>query len=330
MDSHAFASVHGENWRRLESLLERRRTLRGDEVDELVSLYQRTATHLSMLRSAAEDPALIGRLSVLVARARSAVTGAHAPAWREFGRFWTVVFPVAAYRARWWWLGAAVFTIVVATATGWWVDHDPNARAAIAPPEHIQQLVDHDFENYYSEHEASAFATKVWLNNSWVAAQCLGMAALLGLPIPFVLFQNAVNVGVGGGLMFHAHKGGLFFGLILPHGLLELTAVFLAAGGGMRLGWSVIAPGRRQRVQALAEEGRSMIAIAMGAALVLLVSGGVEAFVTPSPLPTWARIGIGVVAESVLLVYVVALGRPAARAGETGDLENAPDYAPSA
>ena len=306
------------------------RKLAGAGVDEPVHLYQRTATHLSMLRSAAEDPALISKLSVLTARARAAVTGAHAPAWREFGRFWTVTFPVAAYRARWWWLGAAVFTAVVAFAMGWWVDHSALARAAVAPPDHIRQLVEHDFEDYYSEHEASAFAAKVWLNNSWVAAQCLGMAALLGVPIPYVLFTNAVNVGVGGGLMFHAHKGGLFFGLILPHGLLELTAIFLAAGGGMRLGWQVIAPGQRQRVQALAEEGRSMIAIAMGAALVLLVSGGIEAFVTPSPLPVWAKVGIGVVAEAVFLGYVISLGRPAANAGETGDLEVAPDYAPAA
>ncbi|ADG98459.1 protein of unknown function DUF95 transmembrane [Segniliparus rotundus DSM 44985] len=330
MDSNAFASVHGESWRRLESLLRRKRSLTEAELDELVQLYQRTATHLSMLRSAAEDPALISRLSVLTARARAAVTGAHAPAWREFGRFWTVTFPVAAYRARWWWLGAAVFTAVIAVSVGWWVGHDPAAQAAIGDPADIRQLVEHDFEHYYSEHEASSFATKVWLNNSWVAAQCLGMAALLGAPIPFVLFSNAMNVGASGGLMFHAHKGGLFFSLIVPHGLLELTAVFLAAGAGMRLGWQVIAPGQRQRVQALAEEGRSMIAIAMGTALVLLVSGGIEAFVTPSPLPTWAKVGIGAAAEAVFLAFVIGLGRPAARAGETGDVERAPDYAPAA
>ena len=43
--------------------------------DELVTLYRRVATHLSVVRSASPDPALVGRLSALVARARSAVTG---------------------------------------------------------------------------------------------------------------------------------------------------------------------------------------------------------------------------------------------------------------
>ena len=47
----------------------------------------------------------------------------------------------------------------------------------------------------------------------------------------------------------------------------------------------------------------------------------IEAFVTPSGLPTWARIGIGVVAEAVFLSYVWVLGGRAARAGLTGDLD---------
>ena len=68
-------------------------------------------------------------------------------------------------------------------------------------------------------------------------------AVLLGIPIPYILWQNAANVGVTGGLMVAYGKGDVFFGLITPHGLLELTAVFLAAAAGMRLGWTVVAPG---------------------------------------------------------------------------------------
>jgi hypothetical protein len=44
----------------------------GAEVDELVDLYQRVSTHLSMVRTASSDSMLVGRLSSLVARARSA------------------------------------------------------------------------------------------------------------------------------------------------------------------------------------------------------------------------------------------------------------------
>ncbi|MFI1245039.1 hypothetical protein, partial [Enterococcus casseliflavus] len=58
-------------------------------------------------------------------------------------------------------------------------------------------------------------------------------------------------------------------------------------------------------------------------ALVLFVSGAIEGFVTPSGLPTWARIGIGIAAELLFLAYVYVLGGRAVRAGETGDVEEA-------
>ena len=104
MDVDAFVLAHRATWDRLDTLVKRRKKLSGDEVDELVELYQRVSTHLSMVRSSSTDSVLVGRLSTLVARARAAVTGAHAPLWSEFARFWTVSFPVVAYRARRWWL----------------------------------------------------------------------------------------------------------------------------------------------------------------------------------------------------------------------------------
>lgn len=329
MDVDAFVVAHRPTWDRLEQLVKRRRRLTGAEVDELVDLYQRVSTHLSMVRSASQDSVLIGRLSGLVARARAAVTGAHAPLWREFVRFWTVSFPVVAYRAWRWWLGSAVAFFIVTVALALWVSGNPDVHAAIGTPSEIDELVNHDFASYYSEHPAASFALQVWVNNSWVAAQCIAFAILLGLPIPYVLFQNAANLGVIAGLMFSADKGDLFLGLITPHGLLELTAVFLAAAVGMRLGWTVIAPGDRPRAQVLAEQGRAVVAAAIGLAVVLLISGLIEALVTPSPLPTWMRIGIGVAAELAFLGYVFHFGRKAARAGESGDLEDAPDVLPT-
>ncbi|BBX89026.1 stage II sporulation protein M [Mycolicibacterium boenickei] len=329
MDVDAFVVAHRPTWDRLEQLVKRRRRLTGAEVDELVDLYQRVSTHLSMVRSSSQDSVLVGRLSGLVARARAAVTGAHAPLWREFVRFWTVSFPVVAYRSWRWWLGSAVAFFIVAVAMALWISGNPAVLSAIGTPSEIEELVNHDFESYYSEHPAGSFALQVWINNSWVAAQCIAFAILLGLPIPYVLFQNAANLGVNAALMFSAGKGDLFLGLITPHGLLELTAVFLAAAVGMRLGWTVIAPGDRPRGQVLAEQGRAVVAAAIGLAVVLLVSGLIEALVTPSPLPTWMRIGIGVVAELAFLGYVFHFGRKAVRAGESGDLEDAPDVVPT-
>jgi uncharacterized membrane protein SpoIIM required for sporulation len=329
MDVDAFVLAHQASWKRLDYLVKRRRRLTGPEVDELVDLYQRVSTHLSMVRSASTDSVLIGRLSALIARARSAVTGAHAPLWREFVRFWTVSFPVVAYRARRWWLVTALAFCAVAALIAMWVTGNPEVRSALGTPAEIEQLVNQDFANYYSENPAGSFALRVWVNNSWVAAQCIAFAVLLGIPIPWVLFQNAANLGVTAGLMIDAGNADILFGLLTPHGLLELTAVFLAGAAGMRLGWTVISPGNRLRSQALAEQGRAVVSVAVGLAVVLLLAGLIEALVTPSPLPTAARVGIGVVAQVAFLAYVIHFGRRGVRAGETGDLADAPDVVPT-
>jgi uncharacterized membrane protein SpoIIM required for sporulation len=328
VDVDAFVAAHQPEWDRLDRLVRRRRRLSGAEIDELVSSYQRATTHLSELRSAGHDPALTARLSTRLARARAAIGGAHTPAWRSAGGFVVVSFPAMAYRLRWWWLGTAVASLVVALISGWWIARSPGVQASLLSRSAAASLVNHQFRDYYSQYAASAFAFKVWTNNVWVAAEALIFGVLLGLPTLFVLLENALNLGIDGGLMIGHGKAAEFFGLILPHGMLELSAVFLAAAAGLRLGWAIIDPGPRPRSRALAEEGRATVTVALGMIGVLLVSGVIEAFVTPSPLPTWARILIGACAETAFLGYVLVLGRRAVRAGLSSDIEEAPDFVP--
>lgn len=81
-----------------------------------------------------------------------------------------------------------------------------------------------------------------------------------------------------------------------------------------------MAPGSRTRLANLAREGRTAAGVAIGLVFVLLLSGVIEGFVTPSPLPTWARVGIGVLALLLFFVYVFTLGRRAVLRGATGDV----------
>ncbi|MET9505888.1 stage II sporulation protein M [Streptomyces sp. NPDC006622] len=324
MDLDVFVSAHRAEWDRLDALL-RRRDLTGTEADELVTLYQRTATHLSVIRSSAPDPQLTGRLSQLVARARSAVTGARRASWRDATRFLTRGFPAAVYRSRHWWVPTALASTALAALLGWWIGTHPEVRSSIAAPDELHTLTrpGGQYETYYSSHPAASFAAQVWTNNAQAAAMCLVLGVFLGLPVLWILFQNMLNLGIGTGLMSSVGRLDTFLGLVLPHGLLELTAVFVAAGTGLRLGWTVVDPGPRTRRTALAEEGRAALGMAIGLALILFVSGAIEGFVTPSGLPTWTRITIGVAAELTFLAYVYVLGGRAARAGDTGDVEAA-------
>lgn len=323
MDLDVFVTTHRTEWDRLDQLLHRGGRLTGEEADELVELYQRTATHLSLLQSSTPDPILTARLTQLVARARSTVTGTRRASWRDATRFLTTGFPAAVYRSRHWWIPTAVLSTLLAAVIGWWIGTHPEVQSAIGAPEDLRRLTSPggEYESYYSSHPAASFAARVWTNNAQAAAMCLVLGAFLGIPVIWILFVNVLNLGVGIGLMSSAGRLDTFLGLILPHGLLELTAVFVAAGTGLRLGWTVIDPGPQTRRSALAQQGRAAIGMAIGLALVLFVSGVIEGFVTPSGLPTWGRITIGITAELAFLAYVYVLGGRAVRAGDRGDID---------
>ncbi|MFI6288838.1 stage II sporulation protein M [Streptomyces sp. NPDC051018] len=323
MDLDVFVTAHRAEWDRLDQLLRRGRRLTGAEADELVALYQRTSTHLSLIQSSAPDPLLTGRLTQLVARARSTVTGTRRATWRDAVRFLTEGFPAAVYQSRHWWIPTAVLSTLVAAVIGWWIGANPEVQSAIAAPSELREMTrpGGQYETYYSSNPAASFAAQVWTNNAQAAALCLTLGAFLCLPVIWILLLNMFNLGVGIGLMSSAGRLDVFLGLVLPHGLLELTAVFVAAGTGLRLGWTLIDPGPLSRRTALAQQGRAALGMAIGLALVLFISGIIEGFVTPSGLPTWARIAIGIAAELAFLVYVYVLGGRAARAGHTGDLD---------
>lgn len=326
MDVDAFSAVHGEEWARLEWLERRarRRRLSGAEADELVRLYQLTATHLSAVQSAAPDPVLIGRLSGLLARSRHAIAGSHEASWSDVAGFLLRRLPAALFRIRWWTVGVMVTFGTVAVATAWWVGTTPDAQAVLGTPAQLQRYADEAFEAYYSNNPAPSFAAQVWTNNAWIAAQCIGLGITGVFPV-WVLLQNAIAVGAAAGVMAAYDSLGVFVGLILPHGLMELTAIFVAGAAGLKIFWAWVAPGPRTRGRAVAQEGRALITVAIGLVGVLAVSGVVEAFVTPSALPGPAKVAIGALVLAAFWAYLLVLGRAAVRAGQTGDLDE--DYA---
>ncbi|HEY7718109.1 MAG TPA: stage II sporulation protein M [Pedococcus sp.] len=321
MDLDAFVAAHRGDWDRLEQLCGKRH-LTGAEADEVLDRYQRVATHLSLVRSTTPDPSLVAYLSMLLARARSRSAGSRVMAWSDVGRFFGQSFPAALYRMRRWWITVLVADLLLVLLMGWWLLEHPSVESALASPAEIRQLVENDFENYYSEYAATSFALRVWTNNFWLSALCIA-SGVFGLPVVYMLVMNMLNLAVIGSIMVRHGRGALFFGLITPHGLLELTCLFVAAGVGLRLFWAWVEPGARTRARALAEEGRAALGTALGLVVLLLLCGVIEAFVTPSPLPTWARVGIGVLAEAAFFTYVFTAGRWAHRRGETGDVAEA-------
>ena len=166
-------------------LVKRRRRLTGAEVDELVELYQRVSTHLSMVRTASTR---FGAGGPVVVAGGSGPFGGHRCACAAVERVRPVLDGVVSGRRlpvvavvgspRPWRSSSSRWS----SRCGWQATR--RCRQRSEHPREIDQLVNHDVADYYSEHPAGSFALQVWTNNSWVAAQCIAFALLLGIPDP--------------------------------------------------------------------------------------------------------------------------------------------------
>jgi len=226
--------------------------------------------------------------------------------------------PAALYRIRWWIVVVTAVSLTLAVVAGVWVATHPDVLDAMMTPSEQREYVDHAFEEYYDP--GGGFAATVWTNNAWIAAQCVAFG-ITGIWPAYVLITNAVQVGAIGGMMAVHGRLDIFLQLIAPHGLLELTSIFVAGAAGLRIFWTWIDPGPRTRSRALAEESRALFTVAIALVGTLAVSGLIEGFVTGSGLPWPVKIAIGVVALAAFWTYTIVLGRRAVRAGATADLE---------
>ncbi len=320
MDIDRFISQNQSSWLRLEQLtaMARRARFGPAEVDELVQLYQRASTHLSHARTQRVDPALVARLTRLVAEARGVLYGTRSRSLAGVARFFTTSFPAAVWHARRLVVASALLLFLPALLMGAWLARSDEALEVAAPEALREAYVEEDFEAYYSSAPASEFATAVTVNNIQVGFLAFAAGILVCVPTAFILVVNGANVGQAAGLFAAVGENAKFYGLILPHGLLELSAVVVAGAAGLAVGWSIVDPGDRTRSAALAEQGRRSAVIVIGLALAFIVAGTIEGFVTPSGLPTAMRVGIGIAACLAFWTYVLVLGRRAAAEGYTG------------
>lgn len=318
MDLDALTAARREEWARLDEL-SRRRRLTGAEVDELVDRYRAASADLAEIKTTAGRTPEGDHVSTILARARLRLTGGRENPLRQIPRFFLLQLPAALYRLRWTTLVIALSFIAVGAVVAFWISSDPALVATLGPQAQLEFYAEEQFTSYYSENPAAAFAGTVWTNNAWIAAQCV-MFGITGIWPVMVLVQNAVAVGTAAAIMLAFDRGDVFILFILPHGLLELTCIFVAGAAGLHIFWAWVAPGRRPRAEALATAGRSLATVAIGLVLALAVAGVIEGFVTAQPWPWPVKIGIGALALGAFLAYMLIVGRGADRLGETGDM----------
>lgn len=322
MDLDWYLAANRPAWDRLAQLADRARRpggrLQPHEVDELVSLYQRTSAQLSFARQHFADPSLTAELNTLVARANAVIYRRTSSPAAGLRRFFAVTFPAAVWHIKWFVAVAAIALLAPAAVIGPWLGTNDEALTFAAPEAQRAAYVNDEFESYYSSAPAGQFATEVLVNNIQVSFLAFGAGMLFGIGSVALLVYNGVNVGVALALFIDAHRQATFWGLVLPHGFLELTAVIIAGAAGMTLGWSLVAPGDQPRAQAFTDAARRSVMVVLGLMLCFVTAGIIEGFVTPSGLPTAVRIAIGLAVELTFVTYVVSFGRRAAAQGLTG------------
>ncbi len=304
-------------WERLDELS--RQKLDGAGVDELIVRYRAASADLAELKTSVGDSPQGAYVSLILARARLRLTGASDSILTQITRFFADQLPAAFYRLRWTTLVIALVFIAVVAGVAVWISSDPALVAALGPADLLQQYADESFTGYYTENPAAVFAGMVWTNNAWIAVQCV-LFGVTGIWPIYVIVQNAFGVGVSAAVMAAHDRVDVFVLYILPHGMLEMTSIFVAAAGGLHLFWAWVAPGHRTRAAALAEEGRALATVAIGLVFALFLSGLVEGFITGWSLPWPIKLGIGAAALAVFLVYMLVVGGRAYRRGERGDL----------
>ncbi|MEV8250844.1 stage II sporulation protein M [Microbacterium sp. NPDC076768] len=317
MDADALTDARRTEWERLDELSRAR--LDGAGVDELVVRYRAASADLAELKTSVGDSPQGAYLSTILVRARLRLTGASDSILTQMARFFRLQLPAALYQLRWTTLVIAVSFLAVVVGTAAWIASDPALVATLGPPDALEQYAEESFTGYYTENPAATFMGMVWTNNAWITMQCV-LFGITGIWPIYVLVQNAISTGITGAIMASYDKADLMVLYILPHGMLELTCIFVAAAAGLHMFWAWVAPGHRSRGEALAEQGRGLATVAIGLVFALLLAGLVEGFVTGWSLPWPVKIGIGAAALAVFLIYMLVIGGRAYRQGETGDL----------
>lgn len=328
MDIDRYIATNQPTWNRLDELARRGSVrvgrLTADEIDELVRLYQRTSAQLSYVRTHYGDAALATRLSGTVGRANQVLYGTKGRGVQGVVDFFASTFPAAVWHCRRPVGISAAVLFVPAVVVCLWLLNSPEALDTSGDPLQRANYVDNLFEQYYYDRSPLQFFGEVTVNNIFVSLQAFAGAATGGVFTAGILFVNGAFLGQAAAWMISEGESARFWGFILPHGMLELSAIVIAGGAAFRLGWVLLVPGDRTRADAMREEGSRTLSIILGLTAMFVLAGLIEGFITGRGLPVGIRVGVGAIGWLAAIAYFGVLGRSAHLSGDDGYLSRPP------
>ncbi len=321
----AFEALYRAEWQELEEHLDAvlKRTsrqpkepLRGERI---AALYRRACEHLALARARSYPAYLLDRLDRLTADAHQVIDQQ-----REFGAaaLWRIAardFPRAVRAdAAYVWLATALFAVPT-LVLGVLVYFEPGLVLSVLDAATAAQ-----FEEMYSRSAETIGRTSDaggnWMmfgfyisNNVGIAFQCFASGLAAGLGSIFFLAYNGASIGAVAGYLTERGLGDTFYSFVVTHGAFELTAIALSGAAGLKLGHSLLAPGRRTRRESLVHSARESVVIVYGVTAMLIVAAAVEAFWSSAAwIPPPLKYGVAAVCWIGVLAYLALQGRHAA------------------
>jgi len=287
------------------------RALPATEIPGFAAQYREVAADLARARTYGVDPQVIEYLERLVSAGHNALyrwrgRGA-VPWWRTVSRD----FPAAVVHS-WRYVLVAFLLFMVPAASGYvLLRARPELADDLAPPvmvDRAQEAADHEARGIgyaqSADEELPVIAAAIISNNVNVCFFAFAGGLLFGLGTLWSLCVNGWELGLGFGVFANYHAAGYLATFVAGHGVLELTAIFISGGAGLRLAHALIAPGDRTRRDALVLDG--LVAAKMiGMVVVLLaIAGTIEGLLSASDAPAADKYLVSGISAVFLALYL--------------------------
>ena len=315
MPSDRFISQRKNAWQRLEDLLKlldqsSLKRLGREEVRELGRIYRRTASDLAIARAESRDPRLVNYLNSLVIRAHGRIYRADAQGGKRIRRYFTHDLPQTFRRTwRYTFVAFAVFSLFAVLSFAA-TRHDPEFSELVGVDPAMRELYietkTHWWESLNTQNQVGASA--IMTNNVQVTIYTFAFGALAGIGTLFFLAFNGANIASVLALTYQAGFGNDLVTFMVAHGVIELTCIFIAGGAGLLIGSAIIMPGNLTRADALRTRGMEAVRLMMGVALLLVVAGTIEGFVSPALIDPRIKYSIAALTGLALYSYLLFVG----------------------
>lgn len=299
------------NWKRLDALLKQvekkgLKSLQASEITELASLYRSVSADLARARTNQVGNILIQDLQKLTSRGYSQIyQGSRRQEWQELREFCSWGFP-ALVQETWVYTALATALVLLGALIAWWFSwQDPMFMSLIVPEELISKVRDrHELWMGSIVGIEPLASSGIMINNLVVSFRAVAGGITGGFYTVFILFFNGLLLGAIGTLVGQNNLAYPFWAFVLPHGSLELPAIFFAGAAGLLIGRALLFPGKYRRVEALKFYGYQAAQLVFGIVPMLIVAGTIEGFFSPSPvIPDLIKYIVGVGLFGLLVIY---------------------------